>query len=87
MIKWIKNIFKPYNGSSEHFAHMYQYAKDELACESCDTGTVMGVIDYLSSEMKTNGDARLIRELQNELTLKLKTLTKEASLQLHGKSV
>ena len=63
--------FKPYTGSSEAFAYLYQYALDELECECCDTGRVLDTIDSLSSMMQTSGDGRLIIILQGRLRMRM----------------
>ncbi len=78
MFNWIKNIFKPYQGSSKSFVMLYQYAKDELSLKHFDPSTVNKILGCLSDSMKTYGDARLIAELQCEFSIKLRSLEKES---------
>ena len=80
-----REVFEPYEGSSDTFKHYYRIAKELLntATTMDDLDKVIKVLDKLSILMSTQGDGRLIEELQQQLRVSMAAISKSTKQQFN----
>ena len=71
MFKWLKDWFKPYEGSSEEFIKLYREVRAEFKLLKPDLVFTGDRIGRMIELMETNGDARLVRGLQDQQSFEL----------------